>query len=70
MDRTDRKDSTETAQGSSRVVRYQLISPSGEPHGIYDHANMAAMAAQSLWPGVAQRSDDNGRDGWDIEVVR
>ena len=61
---------TKLAQPGSPSVRYQLISPTAARLGIYDTALEAASAAGGFWPGVCQRSDDNGADGWDIEVVR
>jgi len=59
------------AHEDSRSVRYRLLSPAGRQMAqLFDTAQEAASAATAWWPGVPQRSDDNGADGWDIEVVR
>ena len=66
MDRTNSKNDTPVTREGSRLVRYWLISPSGNPIGSFESAQAAASAAGGLWPGVGQKDDD--REGWDIEV--
>lgn len=51
-------------------IRFRLISPDGQPMDTFATTGEAARAAASLWPGVEQKGDENGRAGWDLEVVR
>lgn len=59
---------TGSAQPRSGPVRYRLITPSGHGMGTFGTALEAASTAGGFWPGVGQK--DDGREGWDIEVVR
>lgn len=49
--------------------RIRLMSPDGQSMGTFNTLQEAATAAETLWPGVEQRGNDNGRDGWDLESV-
>lgn len=53
-----------------KPVRYRLIDKDGIAFGPYPSAQAAAEMAAQLWPGVEQRDHENGRDGWDIEVLK
>lgn len=47
--------------------RYRLIDKDGNPVGIFDTANEAALEAKRRWPEQEQDEEHNGT-GWDVQA--
>lgn len=60
---------TPVTQRRSRLVRFELISASGEIFGPYHSAQAATEAAQAKWPDQEQDEDRTGA-GWDVQAIR
>lgn len=60
---------TESVQGGSRPVRFELVRADGAISPMkFDTAAQAVEAAGYLWPGQEQDEDRTGA-GWDIQAV-